>query len=90
MAGVSRGGDRQALHEVIRKHSLAAKERLACGEGNDLSERLAGDPAFPLSLEEIQQELDPKRHIGRSVEQTERFLEKHPVPASTPLQEILV
>ena len=90
MAGVSRGGDRQALHEVIRKHSLAAKERLSRGEGNDLAERLANDPDFPLTREEIQNELDPMRHIGRSVEQTERFLERHPVPESTPLQEIRV
>ena len=90
MFSVSRGGDRQALHEVIRKHSLAAKERLSRGEGNDLAERLANDADFPLSKEEIQRELDPMRHIGRSIEQTERFLEKHPVPASTPLQEIMV
>ena len=90
MAAVKRGGDRQALHEVIRTHSLAAKEQLASGEGNDLAERLGGDTAFPLSLTEIQQELDPARHIGRSVEQTERFLASHPVPQSKPLQEIMV
>ena len=90
MAGVKRGGDRQTLHEIIRTHSLAAKEKLSSGEGNDLAERLGGDPAFPLSLEEIQQELDPARHIGRSIEQTERFLASHPVPESRPLQEIMV
>ena len=56
----------------------------------DLAERLAIDTDFPLSREEIQNELDPMRHIGRSVEQTERFLERHPVPESTPLQEIRV
>jgi len=90
MAAVKRGGDRQALHEIIRTHSLAAKERLASGEGNDLAERLGGDPAFPLSLDEIKQELDPMRHIGRSIEQAERFLAAHPVPESKPLQEIMV
>jgi len=90
MAAVKRGGDRQALHEIIRTHSLAAKERLASGEGNDLAERLGGDPAFPLSLDEIMQELDPMRHIGRSIEQAERFLAAHPVPESKPLQEIMV
>ena len=90
MAGVSRGGDRQALHEIIRKHSIAAKERMARGEGNDLADRLANDTGFPLSLEEMRRELDPARHIGRSVEQTERFLANHPVPANTPLQEINV
>ena len=90
MAGVKQGGDRQALHEIIRTHSLAAKERLASGGANDLAERLAEDPAFPLNIEEIRRELDPARHIGRSIEQTERFLEAHPVPESKPLQEILV
>lgn len=90
MAAVKRGGDRQALHEIIRTHSLAAKERLASGEGNDLAERLGGDPAFPLSVDEIRQELDPVRHIGRSIEQTDRFLASHPVPESKPLQEIMV
>ncbi len=88
MAAVKRGGDRQALHEIIRKHSLAAKERLSRGEGNDLADRLADDPDFPLSRDEILAELDPARHIGRSVEQAERFLLSHPVPESTPLQEI--
>lgn len=90
MAGVKQGGDRQALHEIIRTHSLAAKERLASGGANDLAEWLAEDPAFPLNIEEIRRELDPVRHIGRSIEQTERFLEAHPVPESKPLQEILV
>ena len=88
MAAVQRGGDRQAIHEVIRTHSVAAKAQVAQGGENDLAARLAGDPAFPLTLEEILAELDPARHIGRSVEQTERFLERHPVPKSTPLQEI--
>lgn len=90
MAAVKRGADRQLLHEVIRTHALAAKEHLAVGGGNDLAERLAADPAFPLSLAEIQQELDPMRHIGRSIEQTDRFLAAHPVPESKPLQEILI
>ena len=90
MAGVKKGGDRQALHEIIRRHSLAAKERMAQGESNDLAARLAEDPDFPLSLDEISLELNPEKHIGRSVEQTERFLQKHPVPASTPLQDICV
>ena len=90
MAAVKRGGNRQALHEIIRAHSLAAKERLASGSGNDLAERLGSDSAFPLSLAEVQAELDPARHIGRSIEQAERFLCSHPVPESKPLQEIEV
>ncbi|MCE5188971.1 MAG: adenylosuccinate lyase [Eubacteriales bacterium] len=90
MAGVKKGGDRQALHEIIRAHSLAAKERMARGESNDLPLRLANDSEFPLSADEIQLELNPLHHIGRSIEQTERFLQNHPVPASIPLADIKV
>lgn len=90
MAGVKKGGDRQQLHEIIRKHSLAAKERMSQGEPNDLANRLAEDAEFPLSLEEIQLELDPMKHIGRSIEQTDRFLRSHPVPPSAALSDILV
>lgn len=90
MAAVKKGGDRQQLHEIIRKHSLAAKERMSQGEPNDLANRLAEDADFPLSLEEIRLELDPMKHIGRSIEQTDRFLGSHPVPPSAPLSDILV
>ncbi len=90
MAGVKKGGDRQQLHEIIRKHSLAAKERMSQGEPNDLANRLAEDAGFPLSLEEIRLELDPMKHIGRSIEQTDRFLRSHPVPPSAALSDILV
>lgn len=88
MAGVRKGGDRQALHEIIRTHSLASRERVSQGEPNDLAKRLADDPAFPLGMDEISAELDPKLHIGRSVEQADRFLAKHPVPEAAPLQDI--
>ena len=88
MAGVQKGGDRQKLHEIIREHSIEARESLAQGGANDLPARLAADPAFPLSREEIQRELDPARHIGRSIEQAERFLASHPVPAASPLQAV--
>lgn len=90
MAAVKKGGDRQQLHEIIRKHSLAAKERMSHGEPNDLANRLAEDAGFPLSLEEIRLELDPMKHIGRSIEQADRFLGSHPVPPSAPLSDILV
>ena len=88
MAGVQKGGDRQKLHEIIRAHSIKARETLAEGGANDLPERLAADPDFPLGREEILAELDPARHIGRSIEQTERFLASHPVPAAKPLQAV--
>lgn len=90
MAAVKKGGDRQQLHEIIRRHSLAAKEQTAQGKPNDLAERLIEDKDFPLGREEVLFELDPVRHIGRSVEQTERFLASHPVPETKPLQELQV
>ena len=90
MAAVKKGGDRQFLHEIIRKHSLAAKEQTAQGKPNDLAERLIDDPDFPLERADVLFELDPVRHIGRSVEQTERFLAWHPVPETKPLQELMV
>ncbi len=90
MAAVKKGGDRQLLHEIIRKHSLAAKEQTAQGKPNDLAERLIDDPDFPLERADVLFELDPVRHIGRSVEQTERFLAWHPVPETKPLQELMV
>jgi adenylosuccinate lyase len=90
MAAVKKGGDRQQLHEIIRRHSLAAKEQTAQGKPNDLAERLIDDPDFPLGRTDVLFELDPVRHIGRSVEQTERFLASHPVPATKPLQELKV
>ena len=46
MLGVGAGGDRQALHEVIRRHSLAVAEAVSRGAPNDLLDRLAADPAF--------------------------------------------
>ncbi len=86
MAAVKRGADRQQAHERIRIHSLAAREALALGEPCDLAERLAADPDFPLGKAEVDAELDPARHIGRSVEQVERFLKAHPIPAGLEAQ----
>ena len=76
MAAVKAGGDRQALHEKIRRHSQAAAQRVkAEGGTNDLIERLKGDPAF--ARVDIDAELDPSRFIGRAPEQTDEFLAEH-------------
>ena len=75
MEGVKRGGDRQALHEIIRTHSMAATKRMKEGERCDLLERLSADPAFPLDAAEIAAMLDPNKFIGRCVEQVETFLQ---------------
>ncbi|HOV32443.1 MAG TPA: adenylosuccinate lyase [Candidatus Hydrogenedens sp.] len=77
MAGVKKGGDRQKLHEIIRKHAQAAGEQVKMEEkGNDLLERLANDPEFPLNEEEINTCLDEKKFIGRAPQQVEEFIEK--------------
>ena len=75
MDAVKAGGDRQALHERIREHSLAAGRRVKEeGLDNDLLERIAADPAFGLSKEAILRRLDPADYIGCCPEQVDRFL----------------
>ena len=77
MEAVKTGGDRQDLHEKIRVHAQAAGMRVKQeGLDNDLIERLKADPAFK-SVHHLLTEdqlLDPMKYVGRSVEQTERFL----------------
>jgi adenylosuccinate lyase len=74
MEAVKRGGDRQALHEIIRRCSMEATARMKEGEPCDLLERLAAEGSFGLSLEEMEALLDPRRYIGRCPEQVEAFL----------------
>lgn len=75
MESVKRGGDRQALHEIIRVYSHeAAKNVKLLGKENNLIELLSEDPKVPLSKDEIVQQLDPKKYIGRSVSQVDEFL----------------
>lgn len=73
MAAVRAGGDRQALHERIRRMSLAVAEQVKQGSGsNDLIERIQTDPAFRGVL--LDGLLDPANYIGRSVEQVNEFI----------------
>ena len=83
MACVKLGGDRQAYHEHIRAHAQAAGLRVKQeGQENDLLERLKADKHFwstarggPLTAElDWEGVLDPMKYVGRSVEQTERFV----------------
>jgi len=78
MRGVTAGGDRQRLHEVIRTHSLAVAQAVAeRGAPNDLLERLARDPAFKTLAVAIRpDELDPKGYVGRAPRQVDEFLEQ--------------
>jgi adenylosuccinate lyase len=81
MHAVRRGGDRQDLHERIRRHSVAAAERVKDhGESNDLVDRIATDAAFGMSREEIDGMLDPARFTGRSAEQVDLFLRNEVEP----------
>ena len=75
MHAVTLGGDRQELHEAIRRHSQAAAARVKLEGGeNDLLDRLLGDPAFRLTREDLEAVLDVRKFIGLAPEQTERFL----------------
>lgn len=78
---VKRGGDRQELHERIRQHSMAAAKRVKQEDGvNDLLERIAGDPAFGVTLPELEAVLEPRRYVGRAPEQTAEFLAEQVAP----------
>ena len=81
MDAVKRGGDRQELHERIRTHSLAAGHRVKDeGKENDLLERIAADPAFGLTREEVMGHLDPSAYIGCCPEQVDAFLRDEIAP----------
>ena len=81
MDAVKKGGDRQALHERIRTHSLAAGSRVKDeGKDNDLLERIAADPAFGLSREDVLAHLDPADYIGCCPQQVEHFLAEYIQP----------
>jgi adenylosuccinate lyase len=72
---VRAGGDRQSAHEIIRRHSIAAGRAMKDGAPrNDLLDRLAADPAFPVDAADLQGALDPHRYIGRAAEQVSEFL----------------
>ena len=71
MEAVKRGGDRQQLHEIIRKCSMEATARMKNGEDCDLLSRLAAEPAFRLTEAEMKEVLDPSLYIGRCAEQVD-------------------
>ena len=72
-----KGGDRQSLHEAIRQHSVAAAAEVKqFGRENDLLERIAADPLFSLSREELDKIADPAAFTGLAERQCRRFLEE--------------
>ncbi len=90
MDAVKAGGDRQELHERIRVLSMEAgrtvKEE---GKDNNLLELIAADPAFNMSLEELQKTMDPSRYVGRAPRQVEIFLKNVIAPILEENKELL-
>jgi adenylosuccinate lyase len=81
MAAVKKGGDRQVLHERIRKHSMEAAKRVKQeGKTNDLLERISSDPIFNLTQDEITNIMDIYQFIGRAPQQVEEFIEHSITP----------
>ena len=75
MDAVKAGGDRQELHERIRTHSMAAAKTVKEeGKPNDLLHRIAEDPAFNISEEEISKIIKPENFTGRAEQQTLDFI----------------
>lgn len=76
MEAVKRGGDRQEIHETIRKCSMEALDRMKAGEECDLTVRLAASEAFNMNEAEICDLLKPELYIGRCIEQVQTYIEK--------------
>ena len=75
MDAVKAGGDRQELHERIRTHSMAAGKRVKEeGLENDLLDRIAADPAFNMTKEQLLSLMKPENFVGCAPAQTEEFL----------------
>ena len=90
MDAVKKGGDRQELHEKIRKLSMEAGAHVKQeGKENNLLELIAAEPSFQLSLEELQASMDPAKYVGRAPEQVDRFLSDVIKPILDRNQELL-
>ncbi len=90
MDAVKAGGDRQELHERIRELSMEAGRTVKVeGKDNDLLERIAADPAFNLTIEELRKSMEPSRYVGRAKEQTVTFIEKTVQPVLDAYKDML-
>ncbi len=90
MDAVKAGGDRQELHERIREHSMAAG-RVVKEEGrpNDLLERIAADPAFGMTMDQLMAVMKPENFVGRAPQQTEEFVNEVIRPILKANQDVL-
>ena len=82
MDAVKKGGNRQELHEKIRTYSMEVKT----SGSNDLLEKIASDPAFFVTLDELKAKIEPSKYVGRSPKQTEDFLNEVVKPALAPYE----
>ena len=90
MDAVKAGGDRQELHEQIRTHSMAAGKRVKEeGLDNDLLDRIAADPAFHMTREQLAGLMKPENFVGCAPAQTEEFLTQIVLPVLKKNKEIL-
>lgn len=90
MEAVKRGGDRQELHERIRVHSMdAGKIVKQDGGENDLLERIANDPAFGVTLDQLKAIMKPELYVGRAPQQTEEFVENYIKPITEKYSDLL-
>ena len=81
MLGTAAGGDRQSLHEVVRKHSMVVAEAVSRGEPNQLLDRLAADPAFrSVPAAALRAELHPANYTGRAAQQVGEFIDEYLKP----------
>ncbi len=74
MAATTAGGDRQDLHELVRRHSLAAIDQVKRGGRNDLFERIGADAAFECVRGRLPELTRPDRFVGRAPEQVDEFI----------------
>ncbi len=82
MRAAKRGGDRQELHERVRRHSIeAGREVKQHGRPNDLMDRIAADAAFGVTRAELEEDLRPELYVGRAPEQVDEFLQEWVRPA---------
>ena len=87
MQAVEKGGNRQELHERLREHAVAAAAVVKQeGQPNDMIARVEADPAFGLTREEIESELQPEAFTGRAPQQVEEYLDSYirPLLAANP------
>ena len=90
MDAVKAGGDRQELHERIRELSMEAGRTVKVeGKDNNLLDLIAADPAFNLTIEELNKSMEPSIYVGRAKEQTTAFIEKVVQPVLDEHKEML-